>query len=96
MTKEEILERIAAIGREISLLFGELSAELSETDSRAWLRFVKNDTRGNSEVKKMSVKYLTFQFWRCREKISKNKQTGTAARNYPRRRPKKRTKQAIF
>lgn len=61
MTKGEILKRIATIGREISLLFGELSAELSETDSRAWLRFVKNEPRAGSELKKMPKKFYTFR-----------------------------------
>ncbi len=58
MTKGEILKRIATIGREISLLFGELSAELSETDSRAWLRFVKNEPRAISELKKMPKSFI--------------------------------------
>lgn len=61
MTKEEILERLAAIGREVSWLYGELSEEVCETDSRTWLRFVKDDTRGNSEVKKMPRKSWTFR-----------------------------------
>lgn len=61
MTKEEILEKIAAIGREISWLYGELSEEVGGTDSRAWLQFVKNDTRVNSEVKKMPKKFWTLR-----------------------------------
>lgn len=61
MTKEDILERLAAINREISWLYGELSEEVCGTDSRAWLRFVKNDTRGNSEVKKMPKKFWTLR-----------------------------------
>lgn len=61
MTKEEILERLSSIGREISRLFGEISAELSETDSRAWLRFVKNEPRAGSELKKTPSKCLTLR-----------------------------------
>ncbi len=57
MTKEEILGRLSAIGKEISRLFGEISAECGETDSRAWLRFVKNEPRAGSEVKKMPKKF---------------------------------------
>ena len=63
MTKGEILKRIATIGREISLLFGELSAELSETDSRAWLRFVKNEPRcGSSQNNTLRTRERLTEF----------------------------------
>lgn len=58
MTKEEILGRLSAIGKEISRLFGEISAECGETDSRAWLRFVKNEPRAGSEVKKCPKSFI--------------------------------------
>ena len=61
MTKEEILGRLSVIGKEISRLFGEISAECGETDSRAWLRFVKNEPRAGSELKKMPKKFYTFR-----------------------------------
>ncbi len=64
MTKEEILGRLSAIGKEITRLFGEISAECTETNGRAWLRFVKNEPRGKSEVKKMPRKFYAFRAWR--------------------------------
>ncbi|MDE6356933.1 MAG: hypothetical protein K2L67_06815 [Clostridia bacterium] len=61
MTTKEIQERIFRLIQELTAFYGEISGELEETDSRAWLRFVKNEPRAGSELKKMPRKYLTFR-----------------------------------
>lgn len=49
MHTRELLERLARIGAEITMLYGELSEELPQ------LRITVDNTHGNSELKKIPL-----------------------------------------
>lgn len=61
MTTKEIQEQIFRFIQELTAFYGEISKELEKTDSRTWLRFVKNEPLAGSELKKMPRKCLTFR-----------------------------------
>ncbi|MCH5146512.1 MAG: hypothetical protein J1F61_00730 [Clostridiales bacterium] len=50
MHTRELLERLARIGAEINMLYGELSEELPQ------LRITVDNTHGNSELKKIPLR----------------------------------------
>lgn len=57
------LKRFGELISELARLYGEMSDELPQ------LHFVGAPAPAKSEVKKIAVKCLTFQTWRCREPI---------------------------
>lgn len=56
MHTRKLLERLARIAAEINMLYGELSEELPQ------LRITVDNTRGNSEVKKIPL----GKYWNSR------------------------------
>ncbi len=65
MTTQYILDKVLGFIQELTAFYSELSEELPEN----FLRVVTDNTRANFEAKKMPVKCLVLQVWRCREKI---------------------------
>lgn len=63
MTTQYILDKVLGFIQELTAFYSELSEELPEN----FLRVVADNTRANFEAKKMPVKCLTFQAWRCIE-----------------------------
>lgn len=55
MTTQQLLDRLLGFIQELTAFYGELSLELPD------LRIIVDNTRGNSEVKKMPAKLLLFQ-----------------------------------
>ena len=65
MTTQYILDKVLGFIQELTAFYSELSEELPEN----FLRVVVDNTRANFEAKKMPVKCLALQVWRCREKL---------------------------
>lgn len=62
MTTQQLLDRLMGFIQSLTEFYGELSQELPD------LRVIVDNTRGNSEVKKMPRKYFAFRELRRRTK----------------------------